>query len=45
MTHNKYANLNEEYHLKYKEDQEIKKALQASKKMFDKNSYKTCMLV
>ena len=40
MTHNKYANLNEEYHLKYKEDQEIKKALQASKKMFDKKNKK-----
>ena len=40
MTHNKYAILNEEYHLNYKEEEEIKKALQESKKMFDKKNKK-----
>ena len=40
MTHNKYAILNEEYHLNYKEEEELKKALQESKKMFDKKNKK-----
>ena len=40
MTDNKYAILNEEYHLNYKEEEEIKKALQESKKMFDKKNKK-----
>ena len=40
MSHNKYAILNEEYHLNYKEEEELKKALQESKKMFDKKNKK-----
>ena len=40
MAHNKYAILNEEYHLNYKEEEELKKALQESKKMFDKKNKK-----
>ena len=40
MTHNKFAILDEEYHLKYKEEQEMKKTLQESKKIFDKKNKK-----
>ena len=35
MTQNKYANLNDDYFLKYIEEKETKKALQDSKKKFD----------
>ena len=38
MTHNKYANLNEDYYLKYTEEQELEKTLQHSKKTFDKKN-------
>ena len=40
MTHNRYANLNEEYQLNYIEEQEMKKAIQESKKMFNKKNKK-----
>ena len=41
MTHNTFAILDEDYHLKYKEEQEMKKTLQESKKIFDKKKQKT----
>ena len=40
MTQNKYANLNDGYFLKYIEEQEMKRALQDSKKKFDKKNKK-----
>ena len=40
MTQNKYANLNDDYFLKYIEEQEMKRALQDSKKKFDKKNKK-----
>jgi len=40
MTHNTFAILDEDYHLKYKEEQEMKKTLQESKKIFDKKNKK-----
>ena len=40
MTNNKYAFLNEDYYLKYTEEQEVKKTLQHSKKTFDKKNKK-----
>lgn len=40
MTHNTFAILDEEYHLKYKEEQQLNKILEKSKKMFDKTNKK-----
>jgi hypothetical protein len=40
MTHNTFAILDEEYHLKYKEEQQLNKVLEKSKKMFDKTNKK-----
>ena len=40
MNNNKYAFLNEDHYLKYTEEQELKKTLQNSKKIFDKKNKK-----
>jgi len=40
MTQNKYANLNDDFFLKYIEEQEMKRVLQYSKKKFDKKNKK-----
>ena len=40
MTHNKYAILNEEYHLNYKEEEELKRLFKNLKKCLIKKTKK-----